>query len=136
MGPYTARALAAALAQLDDLSGWDELQALGERVANALRGQEGLSKRDMERLARWPRRWASVSKHVRRFYRRVLAVPTLTDPDRAAIYRGLIAILDAREPGSWARAHLSRLHREELGTDAGLDLAPVTLHHHHKGKPR
>jgi len=116
-GPGTARALALALAGLRGLSGWEPVDALVERVVEALRGGDGLAPADAARLHRWSSTWARTRPEVRRFYRAAL------DAEATGIVAaGLWSLLDGRPADRSLRPRLARLHLDLLGEEAGIDL--------------
>lgn len=124
-GPGVARALALALAGLRGVAGWDPVDALAERAAEALRGGDGLAAHDAARLQRFARAWSALRPEVRAFYRAALdRGHRLPVDDQSAVSVGLWSLLDGgpRRAPAWARGRLARLHRDLLGEDAGVDL--------------
>lgn len=103
-----------------DLAGWEPVDALVERVVDAVRGGEGLGRWDRDRLIRWPAAWRAVHPEIRAFYRDAIA--SAPERDRAAVHCGLTAILDGISAEGWARGTLARLHRDLRGHDPGFDL--------------
>jgi hypothetical protein len=66
--PQDATKLADGLGALAPLRSWGPVSALADRVLDALRGGEGLSRTDWQRATTWPVRWSALASPVRAFY--------------------------------------------------------------------
>jgi hypothetical protein len=117
IGPNAAKALGASLACLAGLRTWDQVAALAERVLDALRGVEGLDRRDRDRLARWSQRWMAVPAEQRAVVERLLDERDAREFIGGVVW-GLLEL--GREPEPEARGRIRSAYRALTG-DEGPD---------------
>lgn len=130
MTPGAVQAIQLSLTALEPLKDWDQVEALAERVVDALRGQEGLGRTDLARLSLWPARWAAVGDDLRTFYLRSLVElreGRIDSAYQAAVHLGLRAILDHRKPDDWVHGRLHDLYEDLMGTGSAGGLTPTNL---------
>jgi hypothetical protein len=120
----TAAALLLQAGALVLLKGHRDVDAMIERILDAIRGGEGLDRWDLERLQRWCRRWSQVHPEVRQFYRRALA-SQLELEDGDAVVAGVRCLLDGVPSLPSTRGRLSRLHVDLMAVAAGRDLTSL-----------
>lgn len=114
-----AVALAVELRALSELAAWGPLSERVEGALAGLRGEEGISDREIDRLRRWARRWPLLAPELRTFYR--LAAPT---DERAS--RALWWVLDNRggRPEPFRSYGLRDSYEQWTGRPTSLDLLP------------
>lgn len=124
--PAVARSLALGLRPLGDLAAWDRVASLAERVASALRGDEGLDPRDARDLRVLSAAWTSLPPDVRSFY---VSLLDARGPEASAARIALGHLLDGRPArlDGWVRGVLLRSWVDRYGVDPLFSVPPVTL---------
>jgi hypothetical protein len=110
---------------LIELRGLPQVDRLVETALGALRGIDGLTVWEMDKLTRWGNRWVKVPGEVREFYRSAIVSSGQLPTGRDALWRGLQCWLDHNhrtEP--WVRSVLAQLYREMYAVDPDVGLTP------------
>lgn len=119
MGAIGALALALETAALcRDLGHWPPVGGVHEAVLGALRGHDGVSPQEANRLRRWARAWGALLPELREW----LCAHT-NDP---AVAVGLRYALDGgARPDGWAIGRARRLWESEHGSTPPFELFPT-----------
>ena len=105
------------LAPLAALSAWPTLAVELAALTTALRGGEGTTEAQIQRLQAWSRRWSSLHPSLRAWY----ATHAHTDERiGAALYH----VLSAKIPRIGVRYAATYAYRDTTGHSPGLDLIP------------
>lgn len=117
-------ALAASLRSIGDLAGWDRVDSLAERVADALRGVEGLSRADARAVARISAAWCALPERERGFLASRLRDESVVGAAARVTVSHLVDGSPERVDG-WVRGVLGRAWLDEFGLtalDSGANL--------------
>lgn len=105
------------LAALEPLSAWPTLAVELSALTTALRGGNGVTEAQIQRLQVWSRRWRSIHPSLRAWY----ATYAHTDERiGAALYH----VLSAKIPRIGVRYAATYAYRDTTGRSPGLELIP------------
>lgn len=126
-----AVALALMLQPLGELAHWQAVGALLQDVADAARGEAGLTRADVARAHLWLERWQRLLPELRTLY---VAGTDPTYEHAETIGAVLYAVLQGGpRPEGWQLGRVHQLYRELHGCDPGMQVAP--LGHHRRIEP-
>lgn len=111
-------------------AGWLPLVKRLRVLADAMRGDDGATERDVDQLRRWATAWAALNQKIRDFYvaevADIEATTVHSNLDRVAITSALYRVLNSAPPLSgWKHGRLRRLWTDRYGTNAIYDLTPL-----------
>lgn len=111
--------LAIEIADLRDLSEWAPCGVLLEALAATLRGEDGLTNRDVRRLRVWARNWRALHRDVRTFYS--------TNHGEPGVEAGLWYLLGSRasKPSGPVIGMIHRAYTDAHGYPPVIDLLPT-----------
>ncbi len=122
-----ATVIAAELAKLADLAEWEPVAKRALAIADALRGGEGVTSREVASVRNAARRWTSLNPRLRVFY----AAAAPTNPDASFVLYQMI-FLGARRSDLWRGPLVRRVNRiweEMYGAPSPMTLYPLEESH-------